>query len=316
MSAKIITVVGATGAQGGSIVNTLLKSQDYTVRAVTRNPESDSAKALAAKGAQLVQADVEDVSSLIAAFQGSHAVFAVTNFFEPFAKSGADKAIEVEVQQGKNLADAAAATSTLEHFVWSTLPDGRTISGGKYVVPHFEAKNQIDRYIKSNEALLAKTTFLWVTYYASNYYFPMYTPYHIPTAGKYIQIQSTPADTPVFTIGDVHANVGPIVAAILAQPEKTLNGTFVQAYTEETSAGELLQTWAQAQNKTAQYVQVDRSTFNALWPGWSEEMGVMMEFWDSARDKSWSGEARIITAADLGVKDLVGAKEAFAALKF
>ncbi len=315
MSAKIVTVVGATGTQGGSIVNTLLKNQDYIVRAVTRNPKSDTAQALAVKGAQVVQADLEDVSSLIAAFQGSHAVFAVTNFFEPFVKSGAEKALEVEVQQGNNLTDAAAATKTLEHFIWSTLPDGRAISGGKHVVPHFESKNQIDRYIKSNPTLLAKTTFLWITYYASNYSYPMHTPYHIPTAGKYIQIQSTPADTPVFTIGDVHANVGPIVAAILAQPEKTLNGTVVHAYTEKTSAGELLQTWAQAQNKTAQYVQVDGSTLNALWPGWSEEMSVMMEFWASAREKSWSGEARIITAADLGVKGLVGAKEAFAALK-
>lgn len=82
----------------------------------------------------------------------------------------------VEVQQGKNLANAAAKTSTLKHFIWSTLPNGTKISKGKYLVPHFDAKNKIDEYIKSISDLYAKTTFLWITFYAQNYSFPMFTP--------------------------------------------------------------------------------------------------------------------------------------------
>jgi len=84
--------------------------------------------------------------------------------------------MEVESAQGINLAKAAAATPTLKHYIWSTLPNTKKISGGKYIVPHFEAKNQIDAYIKSDTALLAKTTFVWVTFFASNLFFPMYTP--------------------------------------------------------------------------------------------------------------------------------------------
>jgi len=84
--------------------------------------------------------------------------------------------MKVEVTQGKNLANAAARTATLQHYIWSTLPNGKKISNGKYVVPHFEAKNAINDYIKSNSTLLPKTTFMWVTFYAQNYLFPMFTP--------------------------------------------------------------------------------------------------------------------------------------------
>ena len=108
--------------------------------------------------------------------QGSNYVYAVTDFFEPFAAGGPENAVKVESAQGINLARAASKTPTLEHFIWSTLPNSKKISSGKYVVPHFEGKNIIDDYIKQDKNLYDKTTFLWVTYYAGNYLFPMFTP--------------------------------------------------------------------------------------------------------------------------------------------
>ena len=67
--AKIIAVTGATGGQGGSVVNILLKRGEWKVRAITRNVESKSAKALAARGAEVVTADLDDEESLIKAFE-------------------------------------------------------------------------------------------------------------------------------------------------------------------------------------------------------------------------------------------------------
>ena len=69
--APIFTVIGATGVQGGSVVDLALKAGTYKVRAVTRNPNSDKGKALAAKGAEVVQADVNDEESLVKAFHVS-----------------------------------------------------------------------------------------------------------------------------------------------------------------------------------------------------------------------------------------------------
>jgi len=195
------------------------------------------------------------------------------------------------------------------------LPNGKKVSGGKFIVPHFESKNKIDDYIKADHGLLAKTTFLWVAFYASNYAFPVYNPIYVPTAGKYIQLGDTPSTVPIQTIGDAQVNVGLFVKAILAQPEITLPGKFVLAHTEETTAGDMLQTWAKAQGKTAQYVQIDTQTFNAIWPMWAEELGIMMRFWNEAGDKSWSGEPKIITRRELKVKGLVGLEEAMTSLK-
>ena len=315
MSKKIVAVVGATGVQGRSVVNALLNDGKYSIRALTRNPDSEKGKALASRRAEVVKADVNDLNSLIAAFRGASIIYGMTDFFEPFAKSGPAKAMEVEVAQGINIAKAASATETLEHFIWSTLPNGRKISNGKFIVPHFEAKNTIDQYIKSDAALLAKTTFLWITFFAANYGWPMFTPYEIPTAGKYIQIQDTPPDVPVRTIGDAEANVGLFVKAIIAQPDKTLGGKFVVAHVEDTTVGDMLQTWAKAQGKRAQYVQVDEKTFHELWPMWAEEAGVMMQFWDWAKENSWSGEEGILTKDDLNVEGrLVGLEEAFTSM--
>lgn len=316
MARKVVSVVGATGVQGRSVIDALLKDKEYSVRAITRNTQSEKAKALASQGVEVVQADLNDVDSLIKAFKGSSAIYGATDFFEPFAKHGPAKAVEIEIAQGTNLAKAAAATESLEHYIWSTLPDSRRISSGKYVIPHFDGKNVIDRYIKSDSALVAKTTFLWITFYAANLQFPMYSPYWIPTAGKYIQIQPTPPDTPIKSIGDTTVNVGIFVKAILAQPDKTLGGRFVLASVEDTTAGNYLQTWAKAQGKAAQYVQTDEKTFNAIWPMWAEEMGGMMQFWDWAREKSWSGED-VLTKEDLNISEgLVGLEQALASVTF
>ena len=100
----------------------------------------------------------------------------MTDFFEPFSTAGPEKAIEIETAQGLNLARAAAKTTTLQHYIWSTLPNGSKITNGKYNIPHFVAKNNIDDFIKQDASLLAKTTFLWITFYGNNFQYPMFTP--------------------------------------------------------------------------------------------------------------------------------------------
>jgi hypothetical protein len=72
-----------------------------------------------------------------------------------------------------------------------------------------------------------------------------------------------------------------------------------------------LENWSAATGKPSVYVQTSLEEFDQVWPMWGQEMGIMMKFWEEAKEKSWSGE-EILTADDLGVKDgLVGSKEAF-----
>src|ERR1700761_6633803 len=95
-----VVVTGATGKQGGAVVKDLLE-RGHEVRAITRNPDSPKARALAASGVKLVRAALEDTAALTNALAGATSLFAMTTPFE----SGAD----AETRQGISAADAAKA---------------------------------------------------------------------------------------------------------------------------------------------------------------------------------------------------------------
>src|SRR5436190_9524713 len=166
---KIIAVVGATGTQGGGLSQAILADPNggFAVRAITRDPNKDNAKALAAKGAQVVQANLDDVESLTKAFTGAHGVYAVTNFWEHF--SG-----EKEKAQAKNIAEAAKAAG-VKHVIWSTLEDTRQFMSAddkrmpmlqeKYRVPHFDAKAEANEYFKGLPVTYLVTSFYWDNLY-------------------------------------------------------------------------------------------------------------------------------------------------------
>src|ERR1043165_4822041 len=147
---KIIAVVGATGTQGGGLARAILDDPNggVAVRAITRHPSKPNAQALKAKGAEVVQADIDDVESLKKAFAGVHGVYGVTNFWEHFSA-------EREKKQANNIAEAARAAG-VKHVIWSTLEDTRKFMAAddkrmpmlqeKYRVPHFDAKSEADAY--------------------------------------------------------------------------------------------------------------------------------------------------------------------------
>jgi hypothetical protein len=176
---KTLTIIGATGIQGSSVVEAALRfPQEWRIRALTRNPEGPSAQALLVKGIEVVKADLNDISTLSTAFASSHAIFATTDFFGPFGALGANtqKAIAMEWEQTRNIIEAALACDTLQHFVWSTLPHAARISNGKFHIGHFEAKNRGEDLIRDHPLLLAKTTFAYVGWYASNFSYPIFKP--------------------------------------------------------------------------------------------------------------------------------------------
>lgn len=313
---KTVTVVGATGRQGGSVVRALLNDGSFAVRTITRNRHSEAAKALSNQGVQVVEADLDDLTSLKAAFEGSRAIFATTNFFEQILNVTLELAILLESQRGINLAKAAAATPSVQHYIWSTLPNARRISNGKISVPHYDAKNIVDDYIKTDPGLLQKTTFLMISFYASNMNYPFYKPFQIrPFEGKeYIQIQSIPASVPFCLSGDAGVNVGLFVRSIIDQPHKTLPGKYVLCATETMTAGDLLNLWASTKGINTTYVQVDKETYYKLWPVWGELMDMSHEYWSIAKENAFTAEDGVLTKDDLGIVGLVDTKTAFAAM--
>jgi len=166
---KIIAVVGSTGSQGGGLAYAILNdaSGGFACRAITRKTDGEKAKALAAKGAEVVNADLDDVESLKKAFAGAYGVYGVTNFWEHF--SG-----EKEKAQAKNIAEAAKAAG-VKHVVWSTLEDTRKLMAPddkrmpmlqeKYRVPHFDAKAEANAYFAGLPVTYLVTSFYWDNFY-------------------------------------------------------------------------------------------------------------------------------------------------------
>ncbi|KAK1147562.1 hypothetical protein N8T08_000904 [Aspergillus melleus] len=165
MSPRTVVVIGATGSQGGSVARELLKNPHlYKVRAVTRDPSKPAAQQLAALGASLQAVDLNaGVEALATVFTGADAIFALTDFW-------ATQSTEIEIKQGRNVADAAARTSTLQHLVWSALPDPEKLSGGALMhIHHWKGKSLVTEYIQQQHPdLWAKTTTVLFPNYFEN----------------------------------------------------------------------------------------------------------------------------------------------------
>ena len=166
---KIIAVVGATGAQGGGLVRAIMrdKAGPFTARALTRDVNSDKARALAALGAELVAADVDDPESLQGAFADAYGAYCVTFFWAHFSP-------KKEIAEARAMAQAAKHAG-LQHVIWSTFEDTRkwvplsdnrmpTLQG-KYKVAHFDGKAEANTAFTE---LGVPTTFLLTSFYWDN----------------------------------------------------------------------------------------------------------------------------------------------------
>ncbi|XRM46657.1 hypothetical protein ABZX51_009687 [Aspergillus tubingensis] len=155
MSRRTVVVIGATGSQGGPVARELLKSPDlYHVRALTRDPSKPAAQELAELGAEVQAFDLNaGIDALLRAFTNANAVFAMTDFW-------ATRSAQAEAIQGRTIIDAAAQTSTIGHFIWSSLPDPEKVSGGILKnIHHWKSKSLVADYIQQQyPELWGKTT--------------------------------------------------------------------------------------------------------------------------------------------------------------
>jgi uncharacterized protein YbjT (DUF2867 family) len=176
---KIIAVVGATGQQGGGLARAILGDPQgpFALRVLTRSTDSAAARELAARGADVVQADLDDEASMLRAFEGAYGAFVVTNFWAERTpeEEAARTRPQMELDQA-GVAARAAKAAGLKHVIWSTLEDTRphfehlgsdlpTLLD-RYKVPHFDAKGEADNLFTS---LGVPTTFLLTTMFYESF---------------------------------------------------------------------------------------------------------------------------------------------------
>ena len=271
---KIIAVVGATGAQGGALVRAMLAHRDgpFAARALTRKPESDKAQALAAEGIEVVAADLDDPATLERAFAGSYGAFCITNFWEHFSP-------ERELAQATNMA-RAAKTAELQHVVWSTLEDTRKwiplsddrmpTLGGKYKVPHFDAKGEADQVFRD---LGVPTTFLLTSFYWENFIYFGAGPQRMPDGTLAITMAMDQKKLPGIAVEDI----GKCAYTIFERGREFIGKTVAIAG-EHLSGTEMAAALTRALGREVRYNAISADAYRGLgFPG-ADDMGNMFQF--------------------------------------
>ncbi|KAK9317065.1 hypothetical protein V1524DRAFT_375558 [Lipomyces starkeyi] len=256
-SKKLLVVFGATGLQGGSVINSILgdpkAAAQFSIRAVTRDPSKPSAQALTAKGVECVVGDTDDKDSLRSALKGAYAVFVVTNFWE---KMNAD----AEIQQGKNVADIAKELD-VQHLVWSSLLNVTKLSGGKLdKVLHFDSKATVEEYIRQ---IGIPASFFLPGFYMSN--IPGQMMRVNPGANEFMMGLPIPGTSPIPLL-DTAADTGKFVKGILLNREQSLGKRFLGAtdyYTPEQIVDDF-KAVKPASGKGAKYSELPTAVFKAI----------------------------------------------------
>jgi uncharacterized protein YbjT (DUF2867 family) len=275
-SKKIITVFGATGAQGGGLIRAILadKNSEFTVRAVTRDTNSDKAKELAGLGAELVQADVDDPASVNKALEGAYGAYFVTFFWAHFSA-------EKEIAEARMFAEAAKKAG-LQHAIWSTLEDTREFVPlsdnrmptlhGKYKVPHFDGKGESDHFFTDAGV---PTTFLLASFYWDNFiYFGAG-----PKRGDDGKLALTLPIGDGKMAGIAAEDIGKCAYGILKKGTAMI-GKRIGIAGEQLSGNEMAEGLSKALGEPVLYNKVPAAVYRSFgFPG-ADDLGNMFQFYD------------------------------------
>ena len=273
-SRKIIAVFGATGAQGGGLVRSILSDKDgpYVARAITRKPTSDKARALADMGVEVVAGDADQPSTLAPALAGAYGAFCVTNFWEHLS---ADR-------EGVQAAAMARATreAGVEHVVWSTLEDVRKwvpldddrlpTLYGKYKCPHFDSKGEMDKVFAEEGA---PTAFLRAAFYWENFIYFGLGPRKGDDGNLVLALPLGGAKLPGIGAEDI----GRCALGLFREGLSTV-GTYTGVAGEVLSGAEMASKMSRAMGRTVTFHDVPFDVFRGLgFPG-AEDLGNMFQF--------------------------------------
>ncbi|KAF7361036.1 NmrA domain-containing protein [Mycena sanguinolenta] len=261
---RVVSVFGATGLQGGAVVDGLLKDGKFVPRAITRDPGSEASQKLKARGVEVVRGDSADKASLVTALHGSEAVFAFTVpvFHQTEGKSEAD--------QGKNMVDAAKEAG-IKFFIWTSLPSLSKMSGGKYKnALHYEDKQVVQEYLKSSGLAHAS---LLLPGFLENYW--TYGLLKKTDAGYNMSVPICNVTT-IATYAWISRDVPAAVLALLnnyTDPTKEINGKAYPVVNAKLSYGQLAEMTANVLGKEVTFTTAPPTGMPALdemWMGVSE----------------------------------------------
>ncbi|KAJ5261347.1 hypothetical protein N7478_011942 [Penicillium angulare] len=307
----IAVVLGSTGSQGKGVIDALLKDPKWTLRGICRNRNSATALELSEKGVEMVDGDVGDEEFLLKAFTGADAIFAITAYWHLLGPRDIDQAGEEEFRQLQSIAIAASKTETLNHFVLSTIPSAELMSNGEHPVPHFDYKNKAVQWMKVHTNKLYEiTTYVYVALYPNNFVNEAFMRFvKVRPGGYFLLLPASPTAVMPFS-GEITHNIGVVVDAILAAPEKTIGRT-VPLHTDHATFTEVVALFEKVTGQTAVYSEVSDESFEHLYgPLFGRELVLGLRFHEKYPSEDLNdlpplGTGTLMTLEELGVGDRV-----------
>jgi uncharacterized protein YbjT (DUF2867 family) len=250
---SVILVTGSTGQQGGAVARELLAA-GHKVRAMTRKPDSESAAKLVALGAEVVQGDLDEASSLQRAVKGAWGVFAVQNTWEA--------GVDGEEEQGKRIAEISREQG-VQHFVYTSVGSAHRETG----IPHFDNKWRVEETVRS--VGFPSHTILRPVFFMENLVSPWFKPY-IDEGNLAIGIKP---DTSLQMVAV--ADIGKYGRTAFEKHEQ-LNGRAIDFAGDEMTMPEAAKIIGQASGKQVGFLQVPIEQVREF----SEDFALMLEWFD------------------------------------
>ncbi|RUU48675.1 NAD-dependent epimerase/dehydratase family protein [Mesorhizobium sp. M6A.T.Ca.TU.002.02.2.1] len=247
-----VLVTGATGQQGGAVARALL-SRGHRVKALTRKPDSDAARQLAAAGAEFVAGDLGDAASVVKAAKDVDTMFLMGNSYEA--------GMEEETRQGILAADAAKAAG-VGHLIYSSVADADKKTG----IPHFESKYLVEQHV---ERLGLPYTISAPVAFMENFV----APWSIGALSQGTHAFAVPAKRPLQLVA--LADIGAFVATLVERRERVFGKRFDFAG-DELSGEDQAKILSQAIGRPINYQEIPIAVARQQ----SEDVALMFEWFD------------------------------------
>ena len=256
-SEKTILVTGATGKQGGAVARNL-NSHGWHVRVITRNPNKPEAKRCSEMGMEVVKADLNNKNSVLKAAGGVYGIFSVQSL---------EAGLEVEVKQGKTLADVAKECK-VKHFVYNSVGSANRDTG----IPHFESKWQIEQYVRSQK--LPSTIFRPV-WFMDNWLGPQFR--EMILNGKLMMPMKPGKKLQMIAVD----NIGGFIAAAFENPKKYI-GQEIEIAGDELTMPQVAQKLSKVIDHDVQFVEMSIEDMRKQ----SEEWATMFQWFNDVGYKA------------------------------
>ncbi|KAJ5112771.1 hypothetical protein N7532_000816 [Penicillium argentinense] len=264
---KLLVVFGATGQQGGSVIDYVLNdptlSKEYSLRAITRDTSRPAAQALQKRGVEVASGDVDDLKSLPAALENAHTVFIVTTtVYDEHLKAR-------EFRQGKAIADTAVAAGA-QYLIFSTCVGCERLWG--HVVEALDSKADVEAYIRT---LPVPSAFFAPAMFMQNF-LTNQAPRPIPGQEGSYAIANFISPDAKFPLIETVEDTGKYVAPILAAPDQFAGQTMFAA-TGFYSYKETAEIITRITGKNTVYAQLPQEQWTSYLPaGYQVPMTAMM----------------------------------------